>query len=148
MSTRIPNTRTAVSYAYTIKANGIILGTLQGINPSANRNLERIREILNTELDTFEIVPGRTDFTITVDRLETYDKSMMKALGFATFEDLSKITDPIQIVEELRNSTGKTRKIEYQNCWVQTWSKTIREGTITITESVTLFPERIRISES
>lgn len=145
MSTRIPNTRTAVSYAYTIKANGVPIGTLQGFNPSANRTLERVREILNEEVDTVEIVPGRTEFTITVDRLETYEKAMMDALGFASFEDISKVTDPILIVEEIRGPQGQTRRIEYQRCWVQTWSKTIREGTITVTENVTLWPERIAV---
>ena len=149
MSTRIPNTRTVVSYAYTVTdSKGNPIGTLQGFSPSSNRPLERVREIMNEELDTFEIVPGRTDFSIQLDRLETYDKQMMKALGFTTFEDLSKITDPITIIELMTSNVGKIRKIEYQDCSVSNWSKTIREGTVTVTESVTLQPTRIRVSET
>lgn len=148
MSTRIPNTRSVVSYAYTVKANGVVIGTLQNFSTTANRRLERVRELMNEEIDTFEIVPGRTDFTITLGRLETYDKQMMKALGYTTFEDLSKITDPITIVEEMRSNVGKVRKIEYQNCWVSSWSKTIAEGTVTVTENVSLDVERIRVSET
>jgi len=141
--TRIPNTTTTVSYAYTVKAQGSVIGTLQGFNPTANRSLERIREILNEATDIVEIVPGRTEFSITLDRLETYNESMMEALGFASFEDISQVTDPIQILEEVRGPSGAIRKIVYERCWVQTWGKTIREGTITVTENVTLWPEQI-----
>ena len=147
--TRIPNTTTVASYAYTVKANGTVIGTVQGFNPSANRTLERVREILNEVDDIVEIVPGRTDFTITLDRLETYTAGMMEELGFATFEDISQVTDPIQIVEEVRGpaSLGNpSRIIVYERCWITTWGKTIREGTITVTESVTLWPERIIVS--
>lgn len=143
--TRIPNTTTVASYAYTVKAGGSVIGTLQGFNPTANRTLERIREIMNTAEDIFEIVPGRTEFSITLDRLETYNQSMMEALGFSTFEDISKVTDPIQIVEEVRGPVppGRVKIITYERCWIQTWGKTVREGTITVTENVTLWPERI-----
>ncbi len=147
--TRIPNTTTVASYAYTVKANGSVIGTVQGFNPSANRNLERVREILNETDDIVEIVPGRTEFTITLDRLETYNKGMMEELGFSTFEDISQVTDPIQIVEEIRGPVAlgsPSRIIVYERCWIQTWGKTIREGTITVTESVTLWPERIIVS--
>lgn len=147
--TRIPNTTTVASYAYTVKANGTVIGTVQGFNPSANRNLERVREILNEIDDIVEIVPGRTEFTITLDRLETYNAGMLEELGFATFEDISQVTDPIQIVEEIRGPVAlgnPSRIIVYERCWIQTWGKTIREGTITVTESVTLWPERIVVS--
>ena len=87
--TRIPNTTTVASYAYTVKANGSVIGTIQGFNPSANRNLERVREILNTAEDIVEIIPGRSEFTITLDRLETYNKGMMDALGFIDFTLIS-----------------------------------------------------------
>jgi PAS domain-containing protein len=122
------------------------IGTLQGFDPSANRQLERIREIMNEDSDIFEIVPGRTEFTISIDRIETYNQAMLDALGYTSFEDISQITDPIQIVETITGPVSKgspKRTIVYQNCWIQGWSKTIREGTITVTERVTLWPERI-----
>ena len=71
--TRIPNTTTVASYAYTVKANGSVIGTVQGFNPSANRNLERVREILNEIDDVVEngpdyigiiINPSHRDFEV------------------------------------------------------------------------------------
>ena len=99
--TRIPTTKSVVSYAYTIKANGIKIGNLQGFNPSSNRNLERVREIMNELDDTKEILPGRTDFQITLDRLETYDQAMMEALDYEAFDFLHEIISPIDIIEEI-----------------------------------------------
>ena len=147
-STRIPHTKATVSYGYTISANGVPIGTLQGFNPTQNRPLDRVREIMNEIDDIVEIVPGRTDLTIAIDRLETYDKNFFEALGYATYEDLSQITTPILIMEEIRNPvTGAGRKIQYQDCWFTSWGKTIREGTITVTETVSVFPTRIRVSK-
>ncbi|MFA5398062.1 MAG: hypothetical protein WC346_18765 [Methanogenium sp.] len=141
--TRIPNTQSAVSYAYTIKINGVAVGTLQGFNPTSNRMLERVREIMNEEDDIFEIVPGRSEFSITIDRLETYDTAMMKALGYGTLLTIDQIQTPFEIVEELRGPLGQTRVIAYQKCWIQNISKTVREGTTTVSETVTIWPERI-----
>jgi hypothetical protein len=82
MSTSIPNTKTVVSYSYTVlDAQSKAIGTLQGFNPSASRALERVREIMNEVADTKEIVPGRTDFTISLDRLEMYNSGMVKDTG-------------------------------------------------------------------
>jgi len=144
--TLIPNTNSVVSYAYTIMIGNRKVGTLQGFDPSANRPLQRVREIMDEAPDIFEIVPGRTDLTISIDRLETYDQAMMDALGYASFEDISEVTDPIDIVETITppaTKNVKPRTLLYQRCWITSWSKTIREGTITVTERVTLWPEKI-----
>jgi len=145
MSTQIPSTKTAVSYSYVVKSDkGGVLGTLQGFNPSVNRALERVREINWSNLeDTVEIVPGRSEITISIDRLETYDKAMMEALGYDSLEELPQITSPITITETITDSLGRTRTISYVDCWIQSWGKTIREGTITVTETVTLWPTKI-----
>lgn len=143
--TRIPDTKSAVSYAYTIKINGTAVGTLQGFTPTSNRLLDRVREIMNEEADIKEIVPGRSEFTITIDRLETYDTAMMKALGYGTILTIDQIQTPFEIVEQLTGPLGQTRVLSYQRCWVQNISKTIREGTITVSETVTIWPERIEI---
>ena len=42
--TRIPNSKTVVSYAYTIKVNGTPIGTLQGFNPGADRKLKELEK--------------------------------------------------------------------------------------------------------
>jgi len=149
MSTQIPFRNTVVSYAYTIKNDaGEPIGTLQGFNPSANRTLERVRELRRTgdNRDTFEIVPGRTEFTITVDRIETYADDLLSALGISDLEHITNATRSLQITEEVIGPNGETRVIHYQNCWVQSWSKSIREGTVTVTENATLWPESIRVS--
>jgi len=143
--TRIPTTKSVVSYAYTIKANGIKVGNLQGFNPSSNRSLERVREIMNELDDTKEILPGRTDFQISIDRLETYDQAMMEAFDYPSFDFLHEIISPIDIIEEIQGPQGKVRIIQYQDCWMQSISKTVREGTISVTESVTLWPTNVRI---
>ena len=148
--TRVPQVKSVVSYSYTITSDkGGILGTLQGFTPSSTRPLQRIHEIAQRTpdniTDTIEIVPGRTEFTITVDRLETYDKAMMEALGFPNFEDLTQIVAPITINETWIDSLGNTRTIQYIDCWVASWNKTIREGTTTVTETVTLNPTRIKV---
>lgn len=143
--TRIPNTKSVVSYAYTIKANGIKVGNLQGFNPSANRNLERVREIMNDLDDTVEILPGRTDFQLTLDRLETYDDTMLEALGYDSFDFIHELVDPIDIIEEISGPGGRTRVVQYSQCWLQSTNKTIREGTISVTESVTAWPTNVRI---
>jgi hypothetical protein len=146
-ATVIPNTQSVVSYAYTIKANGVEIGTLQGFNPSGSRAVERVREILNTLEDTFEIVPGRSEFKITIDRIETYNKSVTQALGFNIFgESMAQIRDPITIVEQLTGPNGESRIITYDRCWITSWTKTIQEGQITTKENVALEVERIFMS--
>ena len=146
--TRIPHTKATVSYGYTISANGIPIGTVQGFNPSMTRPLERVRELMNEIDDIVEIVPGRTDIQLTMDRFETYAQNLLEAMGFATYEDLSQITTPILIQEEIRDPvTGAGRKIQYQDVWFNTWGKTVTEGKITVTENVTAYPTRIRVSK-
>jgi len=147
--TQIPNTQSVVSYAYTIKANGVEIGTLQGFNPSANRTVERVREILNTLEDTFEIVPGRSEFKITIDRIETYNKNVIKALGYNVFgESIAQIRDPITIVEQITGPNGESRQIVYDRCWITSWSKTVQEGQITTKENASLEVERIFMSNT
>jgi hypothetical protein len=147
--TQIPNTQSVVTYAYTIKANGVEIGTLQGFNPSANRPVERVREILNTLEDTFEIVPGRSEFKISIDRIETYNKNVIKALGYNIFgESIAQIRDPITIVEQITGPNGESRQIVYDRCWITSWSKTVQEGQITSKENVSLEVERIFMSNT
>ena len=147
--TQIPNTQSVVSYAYTIKANGAEIGTLQGFNPSANRPVERVREIRNTIEDTFEIVPGRSDFKITIDRIETYNKNVIAALGYDIFgESIAQIRDPITIVEQITGPNGESRQIVYDRCWLTGWSKSVAEGQITVKENCTIEVERIFMSNT
>lgn len=140
---RVPITDTVASYAYLVKARGVPVGTLQGFDPSANRELQRIREIKHLAAglipDTLEIVPGRTENTINIEKLETYAQNMMEAFGFDTFETPEWQATPFDIVEELRDGNGRLIRVNhYEGCWIQTLGKSIREGTITVTETMTV----------
>jgi len=144
----IPNRKTVVSYAYTVKNNnGKAIGTLQGFNATMSRRLERIFEINRnaSDKDTFEIVPGRSEYRITIDRLETYENSLLEALGISNSDEVSKATNPINITEILQGPNGEIKKTEYHNCWIDSLGKNIREGQITVTENVSLQVEFIVI---
>ncbi len=141
--TRIPNTSTAVSYAYTVSINGSIVGTLQGFNPTSSKQLERVRQLQNETSDILEIVPGRTEHTIQLDRLELYDDD-----SDLTFKVLEEQTTPFNIVEKISNGQGKTREITYSTCWIQSIGKTIREGQINVAVSVTVWPTNIAVTKA
>jgi len=151
-----PNTKTVVSYVYKITgAGGEVIGTLQGFNPSFNRTLERVRELGNVDVDMLEIVAGRGEFTITLDRLETYSENFAKALGLSTANVggvgdgsagviPSNQKESFTIVETISNLTN-SRSIIYGECWIQSYFKTIREGTVLVTESVTIWPTSVTL---
>jgi len=142
--TAIPSTQAVVSYAYTIKSQGIRIGTLQEFSPDQTRTLERIREIANVADDIFEIIPGRTDFTIAVTRFELYTANMIDALGYdISGGNISSITDPVQILEQWTGPTGNRRAVLYDRCWVNNLRKTVREGTSSVSETATIWPERV-----
>ena len=144
--TKIPLTTSVVSYAYTLMAGASVIGTLQGFNPSSNRTLERVRQLMAETQDILEIVPGRTESTISIDRIETYTDTAMEALGFGPEDTLDMIEVPFNIVETIISPTGKKRTVIYEDCWVNSVAKTVREGTITVSESITLWPTKIKIS--
>lgn len=147
--TIIPSTNSVVSYAYTIKANGVTIGTLQSLSSNGNRALERVREVMNTLEDTFEIVPGRSEFSITIDRIETYNKNVIAALGANVFgESIAQIRDPITIVEQITGPNGESRQIIYDRCWIKSWSKNVAVGEITVKENVAMDCERIFMSNT
>ena len=147
--TLIPNVSTVVSYSYSVKCNGQIIGVLQGFNPSSDRRLERVREIMNEARDTVEIVPGRTDFTISITRLETYAADMLQALGFPKTATLDMLQTPIDIIEEIQGPTAAQRRvISYNKCWIQSINKTIQEGNITVSQSVVIWPTSITVLPS
>ena len=149
MSTQIPNTDSVVSYAYTVSINGTTVGTLQSFNPTSARILERIREIRADvgNADTKEIVPGRSTFSATLTRFELYEIPLMKALGVSSLQNLANIVDDFEIVEKLSfPDAGKKRIVIYSGCWVENWGKTITEGTVTVSENVTIQVTSIAVS--
>lgn len=154
-----PNTKTVVSYTYKVTGAGrASIATLQGFNPSYNRTLERVRELGNVDVDMIEIVPGRGEFTISLDRLETYSDNFATALGL-TSAHVGGIGDgsagvvpsnqkiSFNIIETITSSvTGKSRTITYGDCWIQTYSKTVREGTVLVAENMVIWPTSVVVS--
>jgi len=154
--TRIPDTKTVVSYAYTVKIGATIVGTLQGFSVNESRLLDRVREINagsvvggNTE-DVFEILPGRGEITLTIDKFELFDltKNIGTMIGqSASQPQLTDLTNSFQIDEVLSKSNAPAfRTISYMGCWVQGKTKAVREGTITVAENVTVWPTHIIIT--
>lgn len=153
MAMPIPQTDSVVSYAYTLKVGGKLIGNLQGFNPSANRTLERVRELQNESENIKEIVPGRTDFQITIDRIEMYKNNIVGALnnGAETPAEqqvnLFGNVSAFEIVETIMNSSRSVvRTLTYTGCRIQNWSKTVREGSVTVLENCTVFPKDIVLS--
>jgi len=141
----VPNTRATVEYAYTIKANGKKVGTLQRFNPTSTRAVQRLRGIQNTGGRVIEIVPGTTDTSITLDKVTLHRESLIAALGYdVSVKDIQDIRDPIDIEEVEHHPDGTRTTRVFGQCVPSQWSKTIAVGTVFVTESVTVQVSHIR----
>lgn len=140
------NGQSTVHYQYSISINGKKVGTIQRFNPSSERDLVRIRQIMDDEQDTVEIAMGRTATQVTVERFETNAAALMDAIGMETFDDISDITYPIDITETMNvpGILGKKRVLQYMGCVPKSWSKSISVDTITVTESITFWITRVK----
>jgi len=130
-------TSSVVYYAYDVKIDGKNVGTLQNFSPTSNRALERIREIAHSAVDTIEITPGRTDSSITIEKLELYNKSLIEALGYDP-SGVADLESSFDIIEVMHRPDGTKRTIIYDRCWVETYGKTVNLTTISVTENVTV----------
>lgn len=158
MSTRIPQSISTVSYGYTINSDGKPIGTLQGFNPSMNRTLERVRQLKASDTeDTFELLPGRTELSITVDKLELYASTLVdELLQTPNTSLLVNDTRTFNIEETIKNTgistpgaTGGTlitKTVTYHDCRIQSYTKRVQEGTVTVTENAVIIPKRVTSS--
>lgn len=157
---RKPKTNAVPSYAYKVMINGQTgIATLQGFNVTFNRELQRVRELGNIIDDIVEIVPGRGDFTISLERLETYSANFAQALGFTPTTNLSTVNGidsivpsnqilPFDIIESISDFTSiNKRTITYSNCWIQSYSKSVREGTLLVVENLTVWPTAVTVTK-
>jgi len=137
--------QSTVHYQYTIMMNGQKVGTIQRFNPSSERDLVRIHQIMNDEQDTVEIAMGRTATQITVERFETNQSALLDAIGMESYDDISDITVPIEIVEKMiKPGNEKPRILHYVKCVPKSWSKSISVDQITVTESVTFWVTSVK----
>jgi hypothetical protein len=139
----IPNTAAQVFYTYEIRVNGKKVGMIEEFRPSTNRGHERLREIANNGGKIVEIVPGVSDYEITLSHIHLHRSSFLQALGY-DIVDLQDIKDPIEIVEIAHAPDGTTDKVVYGKCWVQRADKTVSTKSTHIVESATVWPTEIR----
>lgn len=139
----IPNTRSAVFYSYTVKANGKQIGTLQRFNPTSTRQVQRLRGIQNNAGKVIEIVPGTTDDSITMDKVKLHRESMLGAFGY-TVKSIQDINDTIDIEEIEHHPDGTTTTMTYAGCWISQYSKNTTEGTVLVVESMTVQVTQVR----
>lgn len=137
-----PNTRSEVYYSYEIKANGTRIGTLQRFNPSQTRTADRLREIANNGGAIIEIVPGVTDFEITISKSKIYAENATDAFGYSV-KTLQDIVDPVDVVEKSFHPDGTTSVLTWKDCWITRVSKSVVVGTTINTEEMTLFPTEV-----
>jgi len=148
MAQLLPKTQTTSTFSYDVLANGKKIGNLQSFAPSHNKTLVRVRQIASSYAgETVEIVPGVTDHQITISVLELYREKTLAALGYSgvTFASIEDLKDPIDIQEKVTKPSGDTVIVNYQDCWVQNFSKSIAVGNAIVTDNVTVYVTRIRV---
>lgn len=140
----LPNTLAAPWYAFTISVNGIAIGMLQGFNPSQDREVERVRQIMyETGPAALEVVPGATNVTVECERIEMYQANFMQAIG-RNLVSLDDLVDPFDILEEKHTPTGTIYRVQYVSCVVQRYGRRIVNTGTFVLESVTMQCARVR----
>jgi hypothetical protein len=139
----IPNTAAQVHYSYELRTNGLRIGMVETFTPDQTRTLERLREIANNGGVIVEIVPGVSEYTLTLEHVHLYKKSLIKALGY-DIVNIQDIKDPIDIVEIANNPDGTKDKTVYGKCWIQRSGKTVATTKTYVTDSITLWPTEVR----
>lgn len=152
-SNALPNTQHSVFYSYAITvggAEGGAIGSFEKFSASFTRSHERIREVFFSHgPQTKEIVWSGTDIQVSIDHVELYDKSILKALGFNiyTIEDLNQTldinelmyipADPGSSSAAPEDNSSEYRLICYKDCVATAASKDVAIGQARIVESMT-----------
>lgn len=130
----LPWSRHAVWYAHDIRVNGRIVGSLQSIGSEFRQNLERIRELFeNTGTRVREMVPGNTDISLRVERIQLYRTPLFKALGYEVYS-LEQFKHKFDVVERQYWPDGTVIQTVYHDCMLATYGKTISNATIHVAE--------------
>lgn len=140
----LPNTLAAPWYAFTISVNGIAIGMLQGFNPSQDREVERVRQIMyESGPAALEVVPGATNVSVECERIEMYAANFMQALG-RDFVSIDDLVDPFDILEEKHTPNGGIARVQYVSCLIQRYGRRIVNSGTFVLESVTMQVARVR----
>lgn len=134
MPTNPPQTLVRTSHALTISANGIVIGLINGWNPTISRTITPIYELrTRTSGDPVEKLPGNvTGQTIAVQRYDLYTSRMEIAFGTPDLMMLSLQDAAFDVRErwvvppEGPGSDGTAEQILYTGCWFSNIGKNYR----------------------
>lgn len=162
----LPFTNSEVWYAYTIKIQGQEVGTLRSFAPTQTRTFEYVREIGTNGGHIFEGVPGITDYKIHLEKVRLYTKRILDYFGIAMHDiqnqihsiDIQETTyksavppdaDPVNAnLDGARSSNrnlgaGGIGILNYEECWITSWGKTVAVGTVLVIETMDVQPVRV-----
>lgn len=162
----LPFTSSEVWYAYTIKIQGQEVGTLRTFNPTQTKTFEYVREIGTNGGHIFEGVPGVTDYTVRLEKVRLYAKRILDYFGIA-MHDIQNQIHSIDIQESIFKSAvppdadpvnanldgaqssnrnlgaGGIGILNYEECWITEWGKTVQTTAVLVVETMTVRPVRV-----
>lgn len=137
-----PQLSARVYYAYSIKVNGVRVGTFQTFNPQSTRQVLRVRGIANNRGIPFELAPGPADLSFTINFLSLYTVPLAIALGqspeVGANLDLNKFFVPFTVDEICHFPDTETELVKYKGCQIRQISRTINQGTVQVVENATI----------
>jgi hypothetical protein len=134
----LPWTRHAVWYAYDIRVNGRIVGSLQNVGSEFKQDLERIRELFeNTGTRVREMVPGKTDISLRVELIQLYRTPLFRALGYEVYS-LEQFKHKFDVVEREHWPDGTVIQRVYHDCMIASYGRTIATATAHVAERADL----------
>ena len=162
----LPITSSEVWYAYTIKIQGQEVGTLRSFNPTQTRTFEYVREIGTNGGHIFEGVPGVTSYKLHLEKVRLYSKRILDYFGIAMHDIQNQIhsidiqetiyksiappdADPVSAnLDGARSSNrnlgaGGIGILNYEECWIEQWGKTVQTTAVLVVESMDVSPVRI-----
>lgn len=156
---RLPKTDSEVWYSYEITIDSVQVGTLRSFNPSQTRTVDIIREIATNGGQIKEIVPGVTDYSVGLEKVRMYNKVLFDHFGIVTKDIQNQvralsIKEAIHSPQDVANDTitgppgdadgnAGIAYVNYEDCWITDWGKTITTGAITNVETMTVKPSRV-----
>jgi len=133
-----PGTLVCTSHALTIRVGGVVIGLINGWNPTQSRTITPVYQIATYDRQTrsgepVEKVPGNvTGQTIGVQRYDIFKEKMEKAFGTEDLTMLSSQLDPFVVIETWifpntpLKPMGGSEHITYNGCWFSNIGRNFR----------------------
>lgn len=147
--------KTELQYFYTlgVQVEGqqvvIGVGALQSFSPSETRPITRLGQVGSDEY--YELVPGRAENSMTISRLVLLAENIFEAFGWpmgGAVDSLRNQRVPMTITEYRYNPDGTWKTRTYLDCWISDYGKTIDQGTVEISEDVTVQIRKVETPEA